>query len=332
MSELKIKSVEFRNEREQDWQELERLVELAEKKGVTGMSAQDVARLPIYYRGVLSSLSVARAISLDANLLEYLENLANRAYIRVYGVRHRLGEAFAIFLSRRFPCEVRAFRWMIVLAAVFFFMGLGTGFFMTLDDPDNYYRFISPEYADGRDPSATTEELREVLYYEEGNVWDGLSFFSSFLFNHNAQIAIYSFALGFVAGIPVFYLMFTNGQLLGAMAALYHQHGLSVEFWGWLLPHGITEIGALLLCAGAGLVLAQALILPGRYGRLRNLSRLGRRAGLIVLGGVVMLACAALIEGFFRQLVHDTTIRYVVAGGSLVLWSLYFGFVGRSRI
>lgn len=331
MRDIKLKSVEFRREREKDWRRLEELMDKADRIGLHRMSAREVASLPVFYRGVLSSLSVARAISLDANLLTYLDNLANRAFIRVYGVRHRLGEAFLRFLVFSFPAEVRSFRWLFLLAASFMLLGVGTGFFQTMSDPDNFYQFVAPGYAQGRDPAATTEELRACLFDEEATLWGGLAHFASFLFTHNAQIGIFSFALGIVLGVPVFYILFTNGQILGAIAALYHQRGLSLEFWGWILPHGITELCALLLCGTAGLVLAKAVILPGPYTRTAALARQGRRAGMIILGCVVMFALAGLIEGFFRQLVDSTPVRYAVAGLTLVLWSLYFSLAGRNR-
>ncbi len=331
MSRLRIKSVEFRREREQDWTELERLISEAEKRGLKNMNPDDVARLPVYYRAALSSLSVARAVSLDANLLLYLENLANRAFIRVYGVRHHLGEAFLSFLTRRFPAELRAQRWMILLAFGFFLLGAGTGFMQVHHDPDAFYHILPGQMAGGRDPAATTEELRATLFDEEANLTSALNHFASFLFTHNAQVGILSFALGIVLGLPVFYLMFYNGQIMGAMTALFVSRGLGVEWFGWILPHGITELGAIFICGGGGLFLARALILPGAGTRQENLAAAGRHAGLLILGAVGMLAIAALIEGFFRQLVMDTTIRYAVAAGTLVLWGLYFGLVGRRR-
>ncbi len=58
-----------------------------ERRGVRSLSLDELQRLPILYRAALSSLSVARTIALDRNLLLYLENLALRAYLAVYGPR-----------------------------------------------------------------------------------------------------------------------------------------------------------------------------------------------------------------------------------------------------
>jgi hypothetical protein len=52
----------------------------------------------------------------------------------------------------------------------------------------------------------------------------------------------------------------------------------------------------------------------------------------MVLGAVILFFAAALIEGLFRQLVHSVPIRWSVAGATLLLWILYFGFLGRKRV
>ena len=87
-----LKSSEFRKGREESWRELEGLVERVERRGVRALLADELQQLPLLYRAALSSLSVARTIALDRNLLLYLENLALRAYLAVYGPRVSPGE------------------------------------------------------------------------------------------------------------------------------------------------------------------------------------------------------------------------------------------------
>ena len=67
-----MRSVEFRREREATWNELEGLITAADKRGLRSLSAEERARLPHLYRATLSSLSVARSISLDQALTTYL--------------------------------------------------------------------------------------------------------------------------------------------------------------------------------------------------------------------------------------------------------------------
>ena len=42
-----------------------------------------------------------------------------------------------------------------------------------------------------------------------------------------------------------------------------------------------------------------------------------------------MLFLAALLEGYFRQLVQAVPVRYGVALATAAFWALYFGFAGR---
>jgi uncharacterized membrane protein SpoIIM required for sporulation len=323
-----LKSNEFRREREAIWGELEYLLKRVDNDGIKSLQAHELNRLPSLYQATVSSLSVARAISLDVNLIEYLESLSARAYLCVYGTRRRLGEALVEFFTRTFPRSVRAAKWSIALAAAFMLVGAIAGFAMTSADPDRFYTFVPADYAQERGPSSTTESLEEVLY-SDGNAADALAAFATSLFTHNAKIGIMAFALGFAFGVPVFFLMFYNGLILGAFAGLYHGRGLGVDFWGWVLPHGVTELLAVILCGGAGLVLARSVVFPGTYTRMQNLARRGREAGAVVLGAVFMFLIAGLIEGLFRQTVQNIGVRYGVVVLTAAMLFVYFRYAGR---
>ena len=67
---FELKSYEFRRERAASWRELEELVARCEKKGPGRLTGKELARLPVLYRAALSSLSVARSISLDRAVVD----------------------------------------------------------------------------------------------------------------------------------------------------------------------------------------------------------------------------------------------------------------------
>jgi uncharacterized membrane protein SpoIIM required for sporulation len=306
------------------------MVERLEQGGVQALTADELARLPSLYRNAASALAVARAISLDQSLLDYLGALVARSYVVVYGNRRRAGDAIAEFFRARFPAAVRTYAGFLAAAVLFLGLGVLTGWHLTLDDPERYYSFVDESMIQGRTPSASTAELRSILYSEEPPS-SALGAFASFLFTHNARIAILCFALGFAAGVPVIFLLFSNGLALGAMAALYQSRGLGADFWGWVLPHGVTELGAVCLCAAAGMVLGTSLVFPGRHTRLRNLALRGRSASPLVVGAVAMLLVAGLIEGIFRQVVHDPAVRWSVALLTTLAWLAYFLLAGREE-
>ncbi|MCE9572755.1 MAG: stage II sporulation protein M, partial [Deltaproteobacteria bacterium] len=57
----------------------------------------------------------------------------------------------------------------------------------------------------------------------------------------------------------------------------------------------------------------------------------GRAAATVVIGAVLMLFLAGLIEGIFRQTVTDIYVRYAVAITTAIGWGLYIGLAGRGR-
>jgi uncharacterized membrane protein SpoIIM required for sporulation len=323
-----LKSAAFRAEREGTWKELEGELTRLERYGLPALASSELTRLPVLYRAALSSLSVARAISLDHALVAYLEALSARAYIAVYAPRRHAGVAVREFLGRRFPSAVRAHAWHVLLSATIIVLGVWAGFHLTAADPERFYAFVDPAMASGRGPGSSAEALRKVLY-DEGSTKDALTTFAMFLFSHNAQIGFLAVAVGVLGGVPSALLMFANGLVLGAFAQLYAAHGLSMDFWAWVLPHGVTELSAVVLCGAAGLVLGQAVVFPGREERLAGLTRRGRDAGVIAVGAVVLFFVAGLIEGIFRQLVQSVPVRVSVAVVTAVLWGAYFTLAGR---
>jgi len=95
------------------------------------------------------------------------------------------------------------------------------------------------------------------------------------------------------------------------------------------MPHGGTELLAIVLAGGAGLILANALIAPGGVRRGVALRNVAMDALVIELGVMVMLAFAGLIEGFVSPSSIGYTARLAVLAITLVFWFAYLGLAGR---
>jgi uncharacterized membrane protein SpoIIM required for sporulation len=341
-----IRSLRFRQEREQDWKQLEDLIEKISKDGRSGLSADECLALPRLYRSALSGLSVARTISLDVNLVRYLEALVLKSYMQVYGSRARLPETLKGFFTIGWPQAVRSM-WGSAFFAAFIFFGSWFGAHaMVQRNPEWYYALMGGS-DESRTPTASRTALCETVFdsapkagpcavelkasktFLEKPKVNALGLFASFLFTNNAQVSLFCFALGFAFGIPTMYLLFTNGALGGAMTAVFFNKGVGVDFVGWLTIHGTTELLAIILCAAAGLHMGFAAALPGGRRRVDSVAYAGRPAALVAIGGVVMLAVAALLEGFGRQLIQPTAARFAVGGFMLLFWMVYFIFAGR---
>jgi uncharacterized membrane protein SpoIIM required for sporulation len=327
MASITIRSSRFRAEREADWQLLEALVSRAERGGAQTLTFEEARNLAVLYRQTTVSLAIAREISLDKALLDYLEALTARAYLCVYAPQERLGGIVGRFLGQSAAQAMRRSSGFILLGFVFLGLGVLVGYLLYLEDASWYYVLVPSELAAGRTPAASTETLREVIY-DEGAT-EGLTAFASFLFSHNTRIAIFIFGLGVFACFPAAVLTFMQGLVLGAFFGLHIERGLGWDLGGWMSVHGVSEIAAICIACGAGLQLGAAVLFPGQHSRRHALRIAGRDAVKVALVAALMLFVAALLEAFPRQLVQDREARYIIGWSIGLLWLAWFSFGGR---
>jgi uncharacterized membrane protein SpoIIM required for sporulation len=322
-----LRSARFRREREPAWLRAEVLVTKAEK-GVGRMTYPEVLELSDLYQQVVNALSVARAISMDAALLAYLEALSARAYLVIHAPQESLSGLLTKLIRQDIPQTVRRAWVAVLIAFVALALGTVTAAVLVGRDPSWFYTFVPPGMGDGRTPDASTDYLRSTLYGEADGA-EMLSTFASFLFTHNTQIAIMIFAVGIFAMIPSFVLTFYNGLMVGAFWMAYHRHGLGYEVTGWLSIHGVTELTAVVMACAGGCQMGLAVILPGEMTRRAALKARGRDAVRLFGLAAIMLIVAAGIEGFLRQIVQSTEARLAIGWGMGAVWATWLGLSGR---
>jgi uncharacterized membrane protein SpoIIM required for sporulation len=286
------------------------------------LSDDDVIALPVLYRAALSSLSVARAISLDRNLIDYLEGLCTRAYFFVYGARASWGEQILHFFRQGWPAAVRRLWRETLVSTALGVLGVIVSVALVLRSPEWFYVFVPRALANGRGPEASAAELARTLTQTANG--DGLSLFAGFLFTHNSQVALFAFALGFAFCLPSAGLMLYNGLMLGAFLTLFATHGLLLPAGGWLSIHGVTELFAVTLAGAAGFHIGWSVAFPGTHSRLTAAAEAGRLAATVMAGVLIMLAVAGLLEGIGRQTILATPARYAIAITTALFWGLYF--------
>ena len=313
----------FRAEREADWLRLDVLLKRVEGQRLRGLSDDDLLALPLLYRATLSSLSVARATSLDRALIDYLEALSLRAYLVIYGASGGFGQRIARFFTHDWPAAVRTLGRETLVALLILVAGTASGFLLVASDPNWFEAIVGQDMASGRNPQASADLLRSILYAKPDNS-DGLKVFATWLFTHNAQVALGCFALGFAFGVPTLMLLFYNGAALGAMLQIYAGKGLGVPMAGWLSIHGTTELFAIVIAAAAGLHSGTRIAFPGAASRMTAAKQSGRTAAIAMVGVVIMLAVAGLLEGIGRQTINDDATRFAIGGSMLGLWLVYF--------
>lgn len=319
-----VNATRFRKAHEAEWERLDYLVSRIEKRSVRSLSDEDLLVLPLLYRSALSSLSVARETSLDRALISYLEQLCTRAYFQIYGVPSSALRQIGRFFAKSWPEAVQAIWRETLVAFLLTVAGAVVAYLLVRSDPTWFFGIMPEGLSGGRDPSASVESLRATLYDAKKGEGDGLAFFATYLFTHNAQIAIFAFALGFAFAVPTILLILYNGLMLGAFVAVFVPKGLGWNLAGWLMIHGTTEIFAIILSGAAGFRIGMAIAFPGRLSRGDSAIAAGRSAATAMAGTVVMLIVAGMLEGIGRQTVTDDWARYAIGLTMLFGWLVYF--------
>lgn len=322
-----LRSDRFRIEREADWQRLEEILDRMERGRIARLADDDLLELPVLYRTVASSLSVARETSLDAATLAYLESLVQRAWFLVYGPRTSLLGWLWRFFGGEWSRSVRMLWPEMLVALALMTLGTIVGWLLCASDQQWYYSLVPGQFLDARQPGATREVLLDTLFGNQDQ--PHLSTMAAYLFNNNSGVAITCFALGFAFGVPPLLLLIQNTTTLGAMLWLYNGKGLTVDFIGWLSIHGTTELFAILLAGAAGLHIGRSMAFPGDLSVLDAAAKAGQRASVVMAGVLIMMAVAGLLEGFGRQLIDSTPARLAVGYGMLAFWLAYFFLLRR---
>ncbi len=305
-----------------EWDELELLVSRA-RKSIRKLTPEDLSRLDILYRRTSSHLAQVSSRTTDHGLIQYLNNLTAAAHSIIYlPPRRNVISGIPRFFARSFPASVARLWKFHTLAGFLLLLGMLVAFFAVQQDSTNAYALLIGDEL--RQPGASKEQLLYVLRHGRDTEAGQKFHFASFLFSHNLKVGIVALAAGALAAIPTVFLTLYNGLMLGAFAAVHYNAGINAEFWAWILPHGITELWAIVLCSGAGLRIGQAVLSPGLLTRGESMRLAGEEAARTIVGVGLMLLIAAIIESYLRQSHLSQTARYTFAGATLVIWSVYF--------
>ena len=314
------------------WSELEKRLDHLEAEPNARMSLAQVQEFHQLYERTAADLAKITTFSSEPETRRYLENLIGRAYGEIHETREKQRRFYPLqwffqTLPQTFRQHVRAFYLSLAITIAGCLFG---GAAIAFDPPSKAVLMPFPNLQ--QDPAQRVAE-------EESATHDRLEgvkvAFSAELMTHNTKVAIFTLALGVTWGCGTIIMLFYNGVMLGAIAVDYIRAGQTKFLLGWLMPHGVIEIPAILIAGQAGLMLALAII--GRGSRLslrKRLRDVSPDLVTLIFGAGLLLIWAGFIESFLSQY-HEPIIPYEVkiAFGSvqLVLLYLFLSRSGRSK-
>jgi uncharacterized membrane protein SpoIIM required for sporulation len=295
------------------WRRLEILVEQSGRRGVGTLAHSELQELGLLYRQIAADLSTVREDPAGKQLAAYLNQLLGRAHNLVYmGNRSRASDALRFF-RETYP---RIFRETLpyTMAALVIFLGAATiGLLVSLNDP-GFQRYLL-----GEQMMKTIEGHKMWTH----SVVAMKPLASSRIMTNNISVALAAFAGGILAGVGTLYLIFFNGLLLGVVGTACWQAGMSLQLWSFVAPHGVLELPAIFISAGAGLILARGLLFPGLLPRGDSLRQAGQQAVRLLIGVIPILIIAGTIEGFLSPTPIHAWLKLLFGAALFILFIVY---------
>lgn len=285
------------------------------------LTANELEQLLRDYRYIISDLARARSKSTDTETLRELNRLAVMGHQLLNKSYQRLEGAKISFFSH-FPSLVRQYSGHMVLSASLFIAPAIAAFIAIQWNHELAYDLVPESFLDFA-PSSE-ENMHEIPSLVRPVAA------TSYITN-NIQVTFFAFVFGVTAGVGTAYLLIYNGIYFGAIFSWMLLQGHGKAFLGWVLPHASTEILAIILAGGAGFILADAVLRPGRITFKESLKQAAGKAVVIEIGCMAMLLIAGLIEGFVSPSSIGFPVRILYLAASCLVWSLYFGFDLRTR-
>lgn len=314
----------FVGRRQAGWERLETLLREASARGIKALPAADLRELALLYRAATTDLAAAQSRAYTQDLRSYLNRLVARAYSVIHVSAADPGwKRVASFFTTVFPREVRRCGGIIAATTLLFIVATIVSYWLVAIHPNNVYALM---------PESGIPKITKSLH--DSNFGFDRAYgpmMSSEIITNNIRVTMLAFAGGMTLGVVTIWEILNNGLMLGGLGALFASKGFGSDFWATISPHGVIELSAIQIAGAAGLLLAQAILMPGRLKRSDALKENGRRAGVLMIGVAAMLCVAGTIEGLVTPQRTSELFRFSVGGFTAVLLFGYLALAGREE-
>jgi uncharacterized membrane protein SpoIIM required for sporulation len=269
-----------------EWRRLGELVRRAARPArLSGAEVDELVRL---YQRTATHLSIVQTRSPDPALVARLSRLVSAARAAVAGAHAPAWRHVLDFFTVAFPVTVyRARRWWVPTAVISLAVAAGLGIWVDTH-PDVQRSLL------------TSSKVHALVDHDFANYYRAhpAHDFAAQVWTNNVWAAAQALVGGLAFGLLTVYALAANMLNLGVVGGYMTAAGKGGVFFGLITPHGVLELTAVFVAAGAGLRLGWTMVEPGPRSRPDALAAEGRAAVTIALGLVVVLAVSGVIEAF----------------------------------
>jgi uncharacterized membrane protein SpoIIM required for sporulation len=311
--------------RVETWRQLTPRLEALEKsRNHTAAEALQAIEL---YRALGRDLSIARRILPASRVTKALEHSYAKLHSIIYRKPHDWRARLLTLFREEIPAVVHELRPAITWVTLLFVLSAGAGWWLIARHPELISLLASEKMING---------------VESGRLWtEGLlnvtpsSMLSLGILSNNIAVSLMAFCVGIFFGLGTFYIIATNGLMLGAMFAFTHQHGMAGELLKFVTAHGVVELSVICIAGAAGTMLGEALIRPTHPTRRESFQHAATQASRLLLLCALLLVGCGFIEGYLSPDPNFPMIGRVIVGlgyGAVMVAALTGYLFGRKRV
>lgn len=280
------------------------------EKAIFGKTLKNPDELASLYIHLVNDLSYAQTYYPKSKTILYLNNLAAKAFQKIYKTKREDTNRFVHFWKIEAPLIVYQYRRYVLYAFLIFLSFVAIGVVSAAYD-DSFVRLILGDHY----VNMTLENIENgdpVAVYKSGSNWG--SFIGITL--NNLYVGLQSFIYGIFLGLGTGYVLLQNGIMLGAFQFMFQKYDVFWESVRGIWIHGAMEIFAIVIEGAAGLVLGASILFPKTFSRVTSF-KIGLKDGVkIFISTLPFTISAGLLEGFITR--YSNTMPHWLSVGIII--------------
>lgn len=262
---------------------------------------------------LIDDLGYAKTNYSKSNIVKYLNSLAAEIYLSIYQNKKEKGNRLLQLFKYDIPLVIQKHYKLLIFSLILFVSIVLLGVLAAVIDPDFVRSILGDAYV-----NETMSNIKAGKPFDVYNDSNEYRMFIMITFN-NIRVAFLSFTLGVFCGLGTFYIMFSNGIMVGAFYQMFAQQGLGVDWYFSVMLHGTFELFSIVVACMCGFIIGKSILFRGTYSFLQSIKSGAKDAMMVMIAVIPMLIIAGFIESY---LTRYYAMPIIISGSILLICSI----------